>query len=282
MKGTAIKIGLVQLCSGDDVAVNLRQAEDGINEAVIKGANFVALPELMHLRVGPADAGRYLEHAQPIPGPITERFAQLAKRLGIHLLLGSIGEVSPDPARTYNTAVLLGPGGELVTTYRKLHLFDVQVDSVNTDSESSRCLPGDEVVLAHTPHGQVGLTICYDLRFPELFRSLALSGAQLVFVPANFTQATGEAHWLTLLRARAIENGLFIIAPAQCGPFPGGFSAFGHSAVIDPWGKVLLEANDQPGVHVVEIDLAEVDRVRRMIPSLAHRRPDVYGSPTAM
>lgn len=271
-----MKIGLVQLNSGDDVAANLVQAEALVREAVGQGAVLVALPEVMHLRVGGSLVGRYAQAAEPIPGPTTQRFGALAKELGVTLLLGSIGEVSDDPHRTYNTSVLIGSDGEITATYRKVHLFDVSVDADNGDRESDRYLPGNKLVTADLPGSKVGLSICYDLRFSELFRTLALQGVGIVFVPANFTKATGQMHWMTLLRARAIENGLFIIAPAQCGRFPEGFEAFGHSTIIDPWGSVLVEHDDGKGISVTEIDLSKVDEARRAIPVLEHLRRDVY------
>ncbi len=272
-----MKIGLVQLDTGTDPAANLARSESAVREAAAQGAELIALPEVMHLRVPADQIGRTREHAQPIPGPITERFGGLADQLGVHLLLGSIGETSNDPQRTHNTSVLLGPDGALLGRYRKVHLFDVRVDDQTGDRESDRCLAGDELVAADTALGRVGLSICYDLRFPELYRALALMGARIVCVPADFTRATGGAHWLTLLRARAIENGVFIVAPAQCGGVPGRYTAYGHSAVIDPWGRVLIEMDDRPGVAVVDVDLVEVDRVRAKLPALEHRRPDVYG-----
>ena len=214
-----MRIGLVQLNSGDGIAANLAQAEALVREAAGEGAEFIALPEVMHLRVGGAGVGRYLEAAEPIPGPTTDRFAGLAKELGVTILLGSIGETSPDPQRTYNTSALITPDGSIAATYRKVHLFDVSVDAVNGDRESDRYLPGNAIVSADLPSAgcKVGLSICYDLRFGELYRALALQGCKLIFVPANFTQATGQMHWMTLLRARAIENGCFIVAPAQRG-----------------------------------------------------------------
>lgn len=278
-----MKIGLVQLNSGDDVQDNLAQAEALVREAAGQGAELVALPEVMHLRAGGALVGRYKEVAEPIPGPTTQRFGALASEFGVTLLLGSIGEASDDPDRTYNTSVLITPDGSIAATYRKVHLFDVSVDEDNGDRESDRYLPGDALVTADLPAsftgGKVGLSICYDLRFGELFRALAMQGAGIVFVPANFTKATGQAHWMTLLRARAIENGLYIVAPVQCGRFPQGFEAFGHSTIIDPWGSVLVEHGDTPGVSVTTIDLDRVDEVRRAIPVLKHLRPDVYRTP---
>ncbi len=269
-----MKIGLVQLNSGEDVSANLSQAEALVLEAAGQGAELIALPEVMHLRTG--EAGRYVEVAEPIPGPTTQRFSALAKELGVTLLLGSIGEASDDPQRSYNTSVLMATDGTVTATYRKVHLFDVTVDDDNGDRESDRYLPGNTLVTADLPACKVGLSICYDLRFGELYRRLALQGAKLIFVPANFTKATGQAHWMTLLKARAIENGCFIIAPAQCGRFPGGFEAFGHSTIIDPWGNVLIEHDDAPGISVTAIDLKQVDQVRQAIPVLQHLRPDVY------
>lgn len=278
-----MKIALVQLDSGGEVEANLAEAERLIVLAASQGAELIATPEVMHLRVGRDRAQRYRDAAERIdhdaPGPITRRFANLARELSATILLGSIGE-TPDPpdahGRIYNTSVLLGPAGQVVASYRKAHLFDVEVDQRNADRESDRYLAGDRRVVAQTPMGLTGLSICYDLRFPELYRAMALDGARAVIVPANFTKATGEAHWMTLLRARAIENGLFVIAPAQCGQTLGGFEAFGHSTVIDPWGRVICEMADEPGVSVVEVDLTEVDRVRRVVPALRHRRPGVY------
>lgn len=275
-----MKIGLVQISSGGDVQANRSRAARMVHEAASRGAALIALPEVMHLRVGGSLARRYKEVAEPIPGPTTRRFGALAKELGVHLLLGSIGEQSSDPQRTYNTSVLLGPDGEIAACYRKVHLFDVSLDGDNGDRESERYLPGDQLVTSELPvdgtGAKVGLSICYDLRFGELFRALALQGAKLVFVPANFTKATGQLHWMTLLRARAIENGLFIIAPAQCGRFEEGFEAFGHSTIIDPWGNVLIEHGDTPGVSVTSIDLGVVAQARQAIPVLGHLRPDVY------
>lgn len=271
-----MKIGLAQLNSGEDIAANLDQAEAMVREAAGQGADLIALPEVMHLRVGRAMADRYLDVAEPIPGPTTQRFCELAGALGVHLLLGSMVEQSSDPQRTYNTSVLLAPDGSTLASYRKVHLFDVVMDDDNADRESDRYLPGNELVTADVPACKVGLSICYDLRFGELYRALALQGAKIIFVPANFTKATGQLHWMTLLRARAIENGCFIVAPAQCGRFPGGFEAFGHSTIIDPWGNVLTEHGDSPGSNVTTIDLGLVDEARKAIPVLHHLRPDVY------
>ena len=274
-----LRIGLIQLDAQNDLQANLDAAEQAVRSAAAGGAQLVALPEQMHLRVGRGLGRRYLETAQTIPGPITERFAQLASELNIHLLMGSIAERSDDPDRVYNTCVFIGPAGDLLATYRKVHLFDITVSNEINEQESKRFAPGSQIVVADDPTNlpAMGLSICYDLRFGELYRALAIAGAKLAFVPSNFTKTTGQAHWLTLLRGRAIDNGMFIIAPNQCQAFEGGFEAYGHSAVIGPWGEVLLEMDDQPGVGLVDIDLDEVDRVREKLPCLKHRRPEVYG-----
>lgn len=274
-----MKIAVIQLDAQGDHAANLAAGAAYVAEAARAGAGFIALPEVFHLRVGRGAGRRYLETAQDFDATVA-RFAKLAAEHKLTLLMGSITEPSPDPQRVYNTSVLLGPTGCTLATYRKVHLFDVEVGDV-AERESKRFFPGDSVVSTDTPLGHVGLTICYDLRFPELYRGLALRGAVLATAPANFTKPTGEAHWMTLLRARAIENGMFIVAPNQCGAFTGpeggGFTAYGHSAVVDPWGRVLLEMDDQPGVGYATVDVAEAERVRTAIPALRNRRPDVYG-----
>jgi len=278
-----MKVAVIQLDAQGEIAVNLDAASGFVAQAAAGGAQFVALPEVFHLRVGKGAGRRYLDSAADFDATVA-RFAALAQAHKLTVLMGSITEQSPDPQRVYNTSVLLGPDGQTLARYRKVHLFDVEVGEV-AERESKRFMPGEEVVSTHAPAGgadlHLGLTICYDLRFPELYRTLALRGASLVTVPANFTKPTGEAHWMTLLRARAIENGLFIVAPNQCGSFTGpeggGFTAYGHSTVIDPWGRVLLEMDDRPGVGYAEIDPAEVGRVRAAIPALQNRRPEVYG-----
>ena len=275
-----MKIAVVQLDAQDDVAANLGAAQRRVIEAAQAGAKFVALPEVFHLRVGRGAGRRYLETAGDFQST-TDRFAALAKRYQLTLLMGSITEPSPDPQRVYNTSVLIAPTGQTLAQYRKVHLFEATVDGQVAEREAKRFMPGDELITADTAIGKLGLSICYDLRFPDLFTALALRGASVITLPANFTKPTGQAHWLTLLRARAIENGLFIIAPNQCGAFTGpdggGFTAYGHSAIIDPWGRVLLEMDDQPGVGIVDSDPSEVERARTAIPSLRNRRPEVYG-----
>ena len=275
-----MKIGVIQLDAQGDHAANLDVAEAMVCQAADAGAGYVALPEQFHLRVGRGAGRRYVETAACYHDTVA-RFARLCAQREITLLMGSVTEPSPDPQRAYNTSALLGPDGSVLAAYRKLHLFDVAVGDDVAEQESKRFMAGDTVVSCQSPVGHMGLTICYDLRFPELYRALALRGVQVAAVPSNFTRPTGEAHWLALLRARAIENSMFIIAPNQCGAFTGprggGFTAYGHSAVIDPWGRVLLEMDDRPGIGYAEVDPQVVTQMRDAIPVLQNRRPEAYG-----
>jgi len=267
-----LPVALVQLDATDDVATNLRCAVDLADEGAAGGARLVALPEYLQYR-GP-DAG-YRASARPIPGEHTDAFAEVARRRAAWILVGSLAEASDDPVRPYNTSVLIGPDGAIAATYRKIHLFDVAVDAGPVDTESARVSAGERTVVADVDGARLGMTICYDLRFPELYRSLALAGAEILTVPANFTERTGRDHWEVLLRARAIENGAFVLAPSQIGG-PPGQPAFGRSMVIDPWGTVIAQAADEVGVVRAVLDLDRVRSVRRQIPALANRRPDTY------
>ncbi len=270
-----LRIGLIQMNSRSDKAQNLAVAERLIAEAAAQGAEVIALPEYVNF-LGPREL--HEANAEPIPGPTTERFATAAQRYGIYLLGGSILERSDIPGKYFNTSVLFAPTGEILATYRKIHLFDVDLTGNVTSNESATILPGDRIVTAEIAGHTVGLTICYDLRFPELYRLLALAGAELVFVPAAFTLYTGKDHWHALLRARAIENQYYVAAPAQIGPHDPGQQCYGHALVADPWGTVIAEAVNRVGVVVTTIDFAYLREVRAQLPSLANRRPEVYGS----
>ncbi|MER3450558.1 MAG: hydrolase, partial [Chloroflexota bacterium] len=240
-----LTVGLVQVNSRADKAQNLAKVERFVAEAARLGAQLVALPEYVTY-LGPKEA--YPEVAEPIPGPTTERFAVLARCYGIYLLGGSILELSEEPGRYYNTSTLFDPEGRLIARYRKIHLFDVALTGEVAFRESEFIRPGSEVVTAAVFGRTVGLSICYDLRFPELYRALADAGAELIFVPAAFTMFTGKDHWEVLLRARAIENQCFVVAPAQVGRFePNGWS-YGRSLVVDPWGLVIARSSDVEGV----------------------------------
>jgi deaminated glutathione amidase len=266
-----IQVALVQFEARDDVTANLAHAAALARDAAA-GADLVVLPEYVQFR-GPAEG--YRASAAPIPGPTTAPFETVARETGTWLLAGTHAEASGDPARPYNTAVLLAPDGSLAATYRKIHLFDIAVADGPSDTESARVTPGGEAVIAEAAGALLGLTICYDLRFPELHRALALAGAEVLAVPAVFTARTGRDHWEPLLRARAIENGAWVVAAAGCGAGgPGAIAAWGHSMVVDPWGRVVAAAGDDEAIIRAEIDLDLVARTRTQIPVLANRRPD--------
>ncbi|MCS7255328.1 MAG: carbon-nitrogen hydrolase family protein [Thermomicrobium sp.] len=274
-----LRIGLVQMNSRSDKTANLAVAEQLVTEAAQQGAQLVALPEYVNF-LGPREL--HDANAEPIPGPTTERFAALARRLGIYLLGGSILERSEIPGKFYNTSVLYGPDGSILAIYRKIHLFDVDLTGNVTSNESATILPGDRIVTAEVAGHTVGLTICYDLRFPELYRLLALAGAELILVPAAFTLYTGKDHWHVLLRARAIENQCYVAAPAQIGPHDPGQQCYGHTLVADPWGTVIAEATNRVGVVVTTLDFGYLREVRQQLPSLANRRPEVYAQPASI
>jgi deaminated glutathione amidase len=263
-----LAVALVQLDAGTDPEANVARAAELADEAAAGGARLVALPEYLQYR-GPDDG--YRASARPIPGPFTEPFAAVARARGAWILVGSLAERSDDPARPWNTSILIAPDGSLAARYRKIHLFDVDVANGPADLESARVMPGERAVVADVDGARLGLSICYDLRFPELYRSLALAGAEILAVPANFTERTGRDHWEVLLRARSIENGAYVIAPAQIGG-PPGQPAFGRSTVVDPWGTVIAQAPDRVGIVRAELDLERVAEVRRWIPALANRR----------
>jgi predicted amidohydrolase len=267
-----LKVALVQTDAGSDPAANVARAVALVDAAAGAGARLVALPEYLQFR-GSDDGFR--ASARPIPGPFSDALAAVAKRHGCWILAGSLAETSGDPARPHNTSVLLGPDGTVRARYRKIHLFDVAVDDGPVDLESARVAPGDEVVVADVEGVGLGLTICYDLRFPELYRTLALAGAEVLAVPSNFTERTGRDHWEVLLRARAIENGAWVIAPSQIGG-PPGQPALGRSMVIDPWGIVVAQAPDRQSIVHAVIDTDRVAAVRRQIPALANRRAEAY------
>jgi predicted amidohydrolase len=266
-----VRVALVQLTSTDDVAANLAQASAWIEDAVRQGASLVALPEnFAFLR----REGAPIPCAQGLDGEIVTRLRELASRLGVWILGGSFPEAREGDPRVHNTSVLVSPAGGIEAVYRKIHLFDVDLAASGGGvyRESAWVAPGREVVVARTPEAVLGLSICYDLRFPELYRDLAARGAQILLVPSAFTPQTGKDHWEVLLRARAIENQAFVLAPAQCGRHSESRASHGRSLAIDPWGIVLAQAGDRPGTLVVDCDLAELARIRASLPALEHRR----------
>lgn len=262
----------VQMDSQDDKNANLAAAEGYIREAAARGASLVVLPESMNY-IGRDMAGE----AETIPGgPTFRKMADLARELGIWVEAGSIYESNPeDPARPFNTTFLVRPDGTLAAKYAKLHPFDVVLPNGVTSRERDRVCPGKAIETAETELGKLGMAICYDVRFGEMFRIMALEGAKIFAVPANFTVNTGKDHWEVLVRARAIENECYVIAPNQMGKKPR-FTAYGNSLIVDPWGTVIARASDKPGVITAEIDLDYVTKVRQSTFTLDNRRPDVY------
>lgn len=262
-------VAVIQLTSGADKAQNLDSAVRLVRRAAKLGATFVGLPENFAWMGPEADRAAA---AEPLEGPTLGTLCALAKELSITILAGSVLEPGAPGGRLFNTSVLFGPAGERLAAYRKMHLFDVEVGDGQTYLESAHVAPGTEVVVADTTVGRVGLSVCYDLRFPELYRRHAELGAQLLTVPAAFTLATGKDHWEVLLRARAIENQCFVLAPAQQGRHPKDRLTWGHAMVVDPWGLVLARCSEGVGVAVAPIDLALLERIRRALPALKHRR----------
>lgn len=264
-----VRVAAVQMTSTVDVQRNLRAAETLVTEAADRGARFVALPEnFAFLRA----EGEPVPEAQAVDGPWVARMSALARRHGITLLLGSIPESIPGRPRVHNTSVLLGPEGDTLAVYRKIHLFDVDLPGLEHLKESRAVEPGGEVVVAETPFGPLGLSICYDLRFPELYRRLTRAGARVLAVPSAFTERTGRAHWEVLLRARAVENLAYVVAPAQAGQHNAARASHGHTMIVDPWGVVMAEQAEGEGVVVADLDFERQDRLRRELPALAHVR----------
>ena len=268
-----MRAAAIQLNAGEDTARNLETADRLVREAASLGAELVVLPEKWTV-LGTRE--QMLAGAQPLDGPAISWARETAQALGIDLVAGSIFERVSGQTLGANTSVHVGPDGEIRAVYRKIHLFDVEVDGARY-AESSTERPGDEIVVTELADGtKLGLSICYDLRFPELYRILTGRGARIIVVPAAFTLPTTRDHWETLIRARAIENQCFVIAPNQIGDHPGGLRSGGRSLIVDPWGLVLAGAPDRETAIVAELDLERVDDVRRRLPALAHRRPAAY------
>jgi predicted amidohydrolase len=266
----------VQLNSNGEKARNLAAAERLVRAAAADGAELVALPEKWNLLSSGEDLAA---GAEALDGPSLAAARSWARELGINLLAGSIAERGADPGeKAFNTSVLVGSDGTDLAVYRKIHMFDVEVGDV-AYCESEHEQAGEEVVAATVGGLELGLTVCYDLRFPELYRILAVRGSRLIAAPSAFTAATGRDHWEVLLRARAIENQVFVIAPNQVGKAPPHYSSYGHSAIVDPWGTVLAMAPDEECFVAAELDLGAQERTREQLPSLANRRPEAYRWP---
>lgn len=269
-----MRAAVVQLNSGGEKARNLEAAERLVRAAAAAGAELVALPEKWNLLAAGEDL---LAGAEPLEGPSLTAARTWARELGVNLLAGSIPEQALE-GRAFNTSVLIGADGEDIAIYRKIHMFDVEVGGVSY-RESEHEQPGEEIVTASAAGVTVGLSVCYDLRFPELFRILAVRGAQVLTVPSAFTLATGRDHWEVLLRARAIENQAFVLAANQVGEAPPHFNSNGRSMIVDPWGVVLATAPDEECFVAAELDFEAQQHTRESLPSLANRRPSTYAWP---
>ncbi|MBJ6371941.1 carbon-nitrogen hydrolase family protein [Sedimentitalea arenosa] len=272
-----MKAALLQLCSSDDPAENLATIRDHVASAATAGAELVLTPEVSNC-VSTSRSHQAEVLVEESEDRTLAGLREQARDSGVWLLIGSLGLKTTDAdGRFANRSFLIGPDGGIVARYDKIHMFDVQVTPEETYRESDGYRPGDRAVVAETPFGKIGMTICYDVRFAHLYHALAQAGARILTVPAAFSHVTGAAHWHTLLRARAIETGCFVLAPAQTGEHKAQRGktrrTYGHSLAVSPWGEVLLDAGTNAGVHFVDLDLGAVDDARRKVPSLSHVRP---------
>jgi predicted amidohydrolase len=268
---TPFRVACLQLNSGNDLAANLTALRRMVTEAAGGGAQFVLTPEYCLMMDG---SGRVMrENALAADGgEVFGDLLALAQELGLWLLIGSL-TLKTGEERIVNRSFLISSDGAVAATYDKIHMFDVTLPDGKVIRESSSYRPGEQAVVATTPWGPLGMTVCYDVRFPHLYRALAQQGAQFISVPASFQRQTGKVHWHTLLKARAIENAAYILAPAMCGEHPGNRQTYGHALIVDPWGEVLADGGEQPGIVYADIDPARVAKIRGMMPSLEHDRP---------
>jgi predicted amidohydrolase len=277
MTAERLRVACVQPSSGQDVDKNLHAIGDLVRRARDEGAEFITLPECCALMDHRTD----VVQASAVPSeehPAVLALASLARETGAWLLAGSVATAASD-GRVANRSLLLDASGQIVAAYDKIHMFDVDLPTGEVYRESEVFRPGDQAVVAETPWGRLGMTVCYDLRFASLYRALAHAGAAMLSVPAAFTKHTGEAHWHVLLRARSIETGSFVIAPCMWGEHSGGRVTYGHSLIVDPWGRVLADAGEGVGVVVADLDLAKVAEARGTIPALHHDR--TFNQPSA-
>ena len=270
-----MRAAAVQINSTSDKDRNLATAARLVDDAASAGAELIALPEKWNLL---GDAEQLEAGAEPLDGPSLTAAAGWARELGVHLLAGSIAERREGEERLFNTSVLIGADGSVEAVYRKIHMFDVDVGGV-AYRESAVERPGNEIVVAEAGGVELGMSVCYDLRFPELYRILAVRGARVIAIPSAFTSVTGRDHWEILVRARAIENQAFVVAPNQVGEAPPHYDSHGHSLIVDPWGTVLEEAPEEECFIAAELDLGALADVRAKLPSLANRRPGAYRWP---
>jgi len=272
-----VTVACVQVTANEDMAGNITAASDAVRRARDAGASLVLLPENVAMMT--LGRGRVLSQARPeADHPALTAFRDLARETGVWLHGGTLGILTED-GRAANRTYVLSPDGEIAAQYDKIHMFDVALSAEETYRESETFSPGDRAVTVDLPWLRLGLSVCYDLRFAYLYRALAQAGADALAVPAAFTVPTGRAHWHVLLRARAIETGCYVLAPAQCGTHPHDRRTYGHALIIAPWGEVLADAGEAPGIITATLDPAEVDEARRRVPALTHDRP--FTGPTS-
>lgn len=271
----SLRIAACQMNSRENKAANLATAERLIDEAARQGAQMVGLPELFNVL---ADDETMVAEAEDETGPTSQLLQSKARQHNIYIHGGSIPTRIPGRDHIGNTTFVFDPTGALIARYQKIHLFDIHIEGQKSYKESARVAPGEAMVTFETEQGNFGLTICYDIRFPELYRALTLAGARVIFHPAAFTLYTGKDHWETLIRARAIENQVYMVSPAQIGSHGNGKQCYGNTMIVDPWGTVLARAPERECVVVAEIDYAAQDKIRTELPSLKNRRPQVYGA----
>jgi predicted amidohydrolase len=267
---TTLKVGVVQVNAGTEIAANLAQASALVRQARAQGAELIALPENVSMMV--QGRAKVLARAKPeAEHPGVPHFQALARETGAWLVTGTLA-ILLDDGRVANRLFVVDPAGRVQARYDKIHMFDVNLAGGESYRESATYKPGEAAVVVDTPWARLGLSICYDVRFAYLYRALAKAGAGILFVPSAFTVPTGRAHWHVLLRARAIETGCFVVAPAQVGTHDEGRKTFGHALIVSPWGEILGDAGEEPGVLVAELDLAKIAEARGMVPSLSHDR----------
>ena len=269
----SLSVAIVQMNSRDDKSANIQSALALIDDAARSGARLIVLPEVWTY-LGPEEGNR--DNAEPLPGPVTDLLASKAREHDVYIHAGSILESRPGEPKVSNTTVVIDPTGAIIGQYSKIHMFDVVLEGVAAYEESNTVSPGNEIVTVEIDGITVGLAICYDLRFPELFRILTLRGADMIILPAAFTMTTGKDHWEVLIRARAIENQVFMVAAGQVGQDSEGKWCYGRSMIVDPWGVVLATAPDRETVIAANLEMEQLEKVRRQVPSVANRMPDRY------
>jgi predicted amidohydrolase len=272
MAKAELSVAAVQLNSQADVAQNLEKARQLVQRAAGRGAELVLLPENFAFFGAEEDKRAVAERLDDAQATVTSALRDMARESGVFLVGGGFPEQTSDPERPHNTLLVVGPDGTQLAAYRKIHLFDVELGQAGSYSESAATKAGSAVQVVDVAGFKVGLSICYDVRFPELYRALSEQGAEVLLVPAAFTLHTGKDHWHVLLRARAIEAQAFVVAAAQHGSHPRGRQTYGHSLVVDPWGTVIAEASDGPGLALATLERARLEAVRQSLPSLRHRR----------